>query len=74
MDFLRFFFVSSGLIPGFSSPAGIIHGSVVLVPNSAKYMKLRLFSGDDTDSKDDNKNRYHTSKNPVPLNRVHPGE
>jgi hypothetical protein len=74
MDYIRSFFVSSGLIPGFNSPAGIIVVSVVPVCNPVKYMKLRLFSGDDADSKDDNENRYHTSKDPVPLNRVHPGK
>ena len=73
MDFLQSFFVSSGLTPGFNSPAGIIDGSVAPVCNPVKYMKLRLFSGDDADSKDDNENRNNTSKDPVPLNRVHPG-
>ncbi len=74
MDCLRFFFVYSGLTAGFNSPAGIIVVSVAPVCNPVKYMKLRLFSGDDADSKDDNENRYHTSKDPVPLNRVHPGK
>jgi hypothetical protein len=74
MVYIQSFFVSSGLIPGSKYRAGIIDVSVVLVSNPVRFMSLRLFSGDDTDSKDDNENRYHTSKYPVPLNRVHPGE
>jgi len=72
MDYIRSFFVSSGLTAGFNSPAGIIDVSVVPVRNLAKYMYLRLFSREDTNSKDDNENRDYGSENPSKITGLCP--